>query len=95
MFDATEFSAGIETAGPQVEPDAMAAIRLGFRSRTLPFGIGTQPVHETEFTGGVGIPLSSGHAALDLGVARALRSANVGLTETGWIFSVGIAIKPY
>ena len=30
-----------------------------------------------------------------LGVAHARRSANVGLAETGWIFSVGIAIKPY
>lgn len=94
VFDATEYSAGIETAGPRVS-QSQAAIRLGFRSRDLPFGIGTQPVHETEFNGGVGIPLSSGHAALDIGIARARRSAIAGLSESGWILSIGIAIKPY
>src|ERR1035437_3263394 len=56
---------------------------------------GAQAVRETEVTGGFAIPLSSGHAALDLGIAHARRSAIAGLSETGWIFSVGIAIKPY
>lgn len=94
VFDATEFAAGVETPGPAIGVIPMA-VRLGFRSRTLPFGLGTQQVRENEVTGGVGIPLSSGHAALDLTLARAVRSANVGLTETGWIVSVGISIKPY
>ncbi|MFI5245803.1 MAG: hypothetical protein ACHQQR_11285 [Gemmatimonadales bacterium] len=94
VFDATEYSAGIETAGPRMSA-SQSAVRLGFRSRQLPFGIGAQAVRETEFNGGVGIPLSAGHASLDLGIARAKRSALAGLSETGWIFSVGIAIKPY
>lgn len=94
VFDATEFSAGLETGGPRIGAIPIA-VRLGYRARQLPFGVGAQQVSETEFTGGVGIPLSSGRAALDLSIAHALRSANVGLSETGWIFSLGIAIKPY
>jgi hypothetical protein len=94
VFDATEFSAGLETGGPKISASQIA-VRLGYRARQLPFGVGALQVRETEITGGVGIPLSSGHAALDLGIAHALRSANVGLSETGWIFSVGISIKPY
>ena len=94
VFDATEFSAGLETGGPRISAIPIA-VRLGYRARQLPFGVGAQQVRETEFTGGLGIPLSSGRAALDLSIAHALRSANVGLSETGWIFSLGIAIKPY
>jgi hypothetical protein len=94
VFDATEFSAGLETGGPRIGAIPIA-VRLGYRARQLPFGVGAQQVRETEFTGGLGIPLSSGRAALDLSIAHALRSANVGLSETGWIFSLGIAIKPY
>jgi hypothetical protein len=94
VFDATEVSAGLETAGPRLGMSQMA-VRLGYRARQLPFGVGTQQVHETELNGGLGIPLSAGHAALDLTLAHALRSANVGFAETGWIFSVGIAINPY
>jgi hypothetical protein len=93
-FDATEFAAGLETPGPKFN-SIPVAVRLGYRARQLPFGVGTQQVRETEFTGGFGIPLSQGRAALDLTAARAIRSANVGLAETGWIFSLGIAIKPY
>jgi phosphotransferase system IIA component len=94
VFDATEFSAGLETGGPRIGAIPMA-VRLGYRARQLPFGVGAQQVSEKEFTGGLGIPLASGRTALDLSIAHALRSANVGLSETGWIFSLGIAIKPY
>ena len=95
IFDANEFSAGLETAGPKFNSIPMA-VRLGVRDRTLPFGFGTQQVHETEVNAGLGVPLSQGRAALDLTLAHALRSAgNTGYSETGWIFSLGIAIKPY
>jgi len=94
VFDATEASAGLETAGPRIGVNQMS-VRLGYRARQLPFGVGAQPVHETELSGGVGIPLSAGHAALDVTIAHALRSANVGYSETGWILSLGISIKPY
>ncbi|HXD23691.1 MAG TPA: hypothetical protein VN613_10065 [Gemmatimonadaceae bacterium] len=94
VFDATEFSAGIETGGPKFYSNTMP-IRLGFRDRTLPFGVGPQQVRETEISAGAGLPLSQGRVALDLALAHAQRTANVGYGETGWIFSLGIAIKPY
>lgn len=93
VFDATEFSAGIETGGPKVNSITMP-VRLGFRTRTLPFGVGSAQVRETEISAGGGIPLSQGRVALDLALAHAQRSANVGYTESGWILSVGVAIKP-
>ncbi|MGH7655816.1 MAG: hypothetical protein ACREN6_14255 [Gemmatimonadaceae bacterium] len=94
VFDATEFSAGIETGGPKFYSIVMP-VRLGFRDRTLPFGVGLQQVRETEITAGAGIPLASGRVALDLTLAHAHRTANIAFAETGWIFSLGIAIKPY
>ena len=80
-FDATEFAAGIETPGPKFQ-SIPVAVRFGFRARQLPFGIGEEQVRENEITGGLGIPLSQGRAALDLSIAHAARSANVGLAET-------------
>jgi hypothetical protein len=94
VFDATEIAAGIETAGPKFNSITMP-VRFGFRDRTLPFGVGPQQVHETELSAGAGIPLSQGRVALDLTLAHALRTANIAYSETGWIFSLGIAIKPY
>jgi len=94
IFDANEFSAGLETPGPKFNAIPLA-LRAGYRARQLPFGIGANQVRETEVTGGVGIPLSQGRAALDMSIAHAVRSANVGMAETGWILSFGIAIKPY
>jgi len=93
VFDATELSAGIETGGPKVNSITMP-VRLGFRTRTLPFGVGSEQVRETEISAGGGIPLSQGRVALDLTLAHAQRSANVGYAESGWILSVGVAIKP-
>jgi hypothetical protein len=94
VFNSTEFSAGLETPGPKINAIPIA-VRLGYRARQLPFGVGLEQVRETEMNGGLGIPLSSGHAALDVTIAHAIRSANVGLSETGWIISLGISIKPY
>jgi hypothetical protein len=95
VFDATEYSVGLETTGPKMGPIPMA-VRLGFQARTLPFGVGPQQVREQEVTGGVGIPLASGRTAFDISLAHARRSAaNVGIGETGWILSLGVSIKPY
>jgi hypothetical protein len=94
VFDATEFAVGLETGGPRIQLVPMA-VRLGYRARQLPFGVNAQQVRETEVTGGLGIPFSQNRAALDLSVAHAVRSANVALSETGWVISLGISIKPY
>jgi hypothetical protein len=94
IFDANEVAAGLETGGPTLN-QVPIAVRLGYRARQLPFGVNAQQVRETEITGGLGIPLSQGRAAIDLTVAHAARSANVSISETGWILSLGISIKPY
>lgn len=94
VFDAKELSLGLETGGPRIQLIPIA-VRVGYRARQLPFGINSQQVRETEFTGGLGIPVSQGRAAIDLGIAHASRSANVALSETGWVLSLGLSIKPY
>ncbi|HVT40383.1 MAG TPA: hypothetical protein VHE78_15175 [Gemmatimonadaceae bacterium] len=90
--DAAELAGGMEVAGPRVSGIPMA-LRLGFRSRDLPFAVGTQKVAEQSLTGGVGIPLAAGRGAADIALARARRTS-AGLAETGWILSIGFAIKP-
>jgi hypothetical protein len=50
-------------------------------------------VKEQGYTGGLGIPLGSGRAALDLGVEFARRTQDA-LTEKGTIVSVGFSIRP-
>jgi hypothetical protein len=96
VFDATEFSAGLETPGPHINSPIPIAIRLGYHIRQLPFGVGTEQVKETQMNGGVGIPLSGGRVALDLSLAHSLRTAaNIGFSEKSWILSVGLSIKPY
>ncbi len=95
IFDSKEYAGGLETAGPKFG-GVPSAVRLGFRSRGLPFGVGTSQVTENSFTGGIGIPLSLGRAALDISLARASRSApSIALSEKSWILSVGVSIKPY
>jgi hypothetical protein len=90
--DAAELAGGMEVAGPKVSGIPMA-VRLGFRSRDLPFAVGTETVAEQSLTAGVGIPLAAGRGAADIALARAHRTS-AGLAETGWILSIGFAIKP-
>ena len=90
--DAAEFSAGAEVAGPKVS-GLPVAVRLGYRTRDLPFPVASQKVSEQSLTGGLGIPLAAGRATADLAVSRARRSG-AGQGETGWILSFGFSIKP-
>ena len=92
IADATELAGGVEFAGPKIS-GLPVALRLGVRSRDLPFAFGTQKVAEQSFAAGVGVPLASGRGAADIAVSRAHRTAG-SLTETGWILSFGFAIKP-
>jgi hypothetical protein len=95
IFDSREAAVGVETSGPKMG-GVPIAVRLGYRDRGLPFGVGPLQVTEREITGGLGLPFSAGRTALDISIAHAARSApTLGTAETGWILSVGIAIKPY
>jgi hypothetical protein len=90
--DATEFSAGGEIAGPKVSGVPMA-LRLGYRSRDLPFSLDATKVKEQSATAGLGIPFSNGRGSADLSGAPTRRSAG-DARETGWILSFGIGIRP-
>jgi hypothetical protein len=92
LHDATELAGGVEVAGPKIGGVAMG-VRFGWRQRDLPFSAGPTVVKEQGYTGGLGIPLGSGRAALDLGVEFARRTQDA-LTEKGTIVSVGFSIRP-
>ena len=92
VFDATDLSVGGEVSGPRVGGIG-SAIRAGWRTRELPFGAEQQQVKEQSFTFGAGIPLAYGRTMLDLGAVRARRTAG-SWSETGWILSVALSIRP-
>jgi hypothetical protein len=71
----------------------LSMLRLGYRGRTLPFGVDGDRVSERAFTGGVGIPLSRGRSQFDATVQRAARSAG-GASEKAWVISFGLGIRP-
>ena len=85
---------GLELSGSRVNATS-TAFRLGARRRTLPFEAAGQQVNETDYSGGFGIPLSGGRAALDLGLQHASRSASaLAVRESSWTLSVGLAVRP-
>ena len=91
-FDATEFALGAESVGPRIN-GVFSTLRLGYRDRTLPFGLDGDRVSERAVTGGVGIPLSRGRSQFDLTAQRATRSGG-GASEKAWILSLGLGIRP-
>ena len=92
LHDATEAAAGVETVGPHVA-GLTTVLRLGYRDRGLPFSSDANTVKERSVTGGVGLPLARGFMGVDVAVARAVRTSGA-VSETGWIVSVGLAIRP-
>lgn len=92
LHDATEAAAGVETIGPRFGGQT-TVLRLGYRDRGLPFSSDANTVKERSINGGAGLSLARGYLAVDLGVARAVRTSGA-ISETGWIVSVGLAIRP-
>ncbi len=92
IHDATEFGAGAEIAGPKLS-GAPLQMRLGVRARDLPFSLDASKVREQSLMGGVGLPISGGRGSADLSISRARRTAG-GVSETGWIVSFGLGIRP-
>lgn len=90
--DVTEWSAGVDFAGPKFQ-GLPTQVRLGARSRDLPFGWNGKTVSEQTIAVGGGLPLARGWATLDVGVQRALRKAG-DVTERGTILSVGLSVRP-
>lgn len=94
-FDATEYGAGVEINGPQLQRLA-TELRVGWRQRTLPFGVGAVQPEERGIGGGVGIPLGRGRFIIDVGVERLTRTLPgvSGVNENAWSTAVGVRIRP-
>jgi hypothetical protein len=93
VVDATDLSAGVESAGPHV--GALPILfRAGIRSRTLPFPVGTETVHETSYGGGVGIPIAYNRVRLDISALRSSRTGVAGVSEHAYNLSFGLQIQP-
>lgn len=92
LFDAAEVGLGAEITGPPVA-GAASIFRLGFRDRTLPFGVNGDRVSERSFSVGAGLPVARGRGQLDIALQRAFREVGPA-TERSWFLSVGIGIRP-
>lgn len=92
VSDATELAAGLEALGPPVF-GANAMLRVGYRTRTLPFAVNGDQVDESGVAFGFGLPLARGRSQIDLGAQRLTRSAP-GAKENSWVISLGFGIRP-
>lgn len=102
--DTREYGIGIEAAGPRAR-GAPIALRGGVRMRDLPFGSVAQAdtalsvfARERAFALGAGVPLATyggvSRAMLDIGLQRASRTGQPGVTERAWTISLGLAVRP-
>jgi hypothetical protein len=92
--DGWDWGLGAEVRAPSLFGQEFP-LRLGYRHRILPFQVNTIDVHETDYSLGLGIPVSRGRSRVDLSLTRANRSANVAdVSEHAWIVSAGFFIRP-
>ena len=92
--DGWDWGVGAEVRAPSLFGQEFP-LRLGYRHRILPFEVNTADVHETDYSLGLGIPVSSGRSRVDLSIMRAIRSANLAdVSEHAWIVSAGFFIRP-
>jgi hypothetical protein len=92
--DGWDFGGGVEVVGPRLGGDRGLLLRVGGQTRTLPFLASGSVVCENDVSGGLGIPVGNGRAAIDLSIQRAIRSAPVGVSEGAWLLSVGLTVRP-
>jgi hypothetical protein len=94
-FDATEYGAGVEINGPQIQK-LPTELRLGWRQRTLPFGVGAVQPEERGIGGGLALPFGRGRFIIDVGVERLTRTVAgvAGVSENAWTTAVGVRIRP-
>jgi hypothetical protein len=92
--DAWDIGVGGDFAGPRLGTNRWLMLRGGARWRTLPFAIGGNEIRERSFSAGMGTLFARNRAGLDLGLARASRTAGIGVDETSWTLSVGFSVRP-
>lgn len=94
IHDGWDTSVGADVLGPRFANHSLQ-LRGGGRWRTLPFGVGAQPVRERSLSLGVGTLIARGRAALDVAGIRAARDATgVNASESSWTLSFGITVRP-
>lgn len=91
--DGWDWGVGAEVRAPSLFGTEFP-LRLGYRHRILPFEADGMPVHETDYTFGLGIPITRGRSRIDISAARAIRSANLDVAEHAWILSAGFFVRP-
>ncbi len=94
VFDTKEFGVGAEVAGPRIR-GGQVLLRLGARTRDLPFGVSGRQATENILGGGLGFPLAFGRAQIDLGLERAARKVTGldNVSERGLIMSFGFRLR--
>jgi hypothetical protein len=90
--DATDISIGADVAGPRMR-NTTTQVRLGARTRGLPFGYNGHAVTERTLAIGGGATFARGWATLDVSLQRNDRSGG-GQSEKGTILSVGLTVRP-
>lgn len=92
--DGWDWGVGAEVRAPSLFGQEFP-LRLGYRHRILPFEANEADVHETDYSLGLGIPVSRGRSRIDLSLTRANRSASIAdVSEHAWILSAGFFLRP-
>ena len=92
--DGRDYGVGAEIRAPSLFGQEIP-VRLGYRKRILPFEADEEEVHETDYSFGIGIPVTHGRSRIDFSVTRANRSSPLpDITEHGWILSAGFFVRP-
>jgi hypothetical protein len=92
--DGWDWGIGAEVRAPNLFGQEIP-VRLGYRHRILPFEAAEAVVHETDYSAGIGIPISHGRSRVDFSLTRANRAANIpDVSEHAWILSAGFFVRP-
>jgi hypothetical protein len=93
-LDGWDYGVGAEIRAPSLFGQEIP-VRIGYRKRILPFEAAAAQVNESDYSFGIGIPVSRGRSRVDFSVTRANRTADVpDITEHGWILSAGFFVRP-
>ena len=89
-----EASGGIELVRDIKRPNKYP-LRLGVWSTTLPFLLATSPQpHETGFSFGSGRRFAADRGGFDFAIARVMRSQGTGYSESAWLVTIGLSVRP-
>ena len=88
------WSVGADIEGPKLGTNRYVTLRVGGGNRPLPYVLAGTPIRETDLSGGIGIPLLAQRSVIDVSVTHADRTQVLGVSESAYILSVGLTIRP-